>query len=257
MDTSGPVALAGSGEFLPVMAAVDEELLESRPRRVAVIPTAAALEGPSRLSYWLDLARRHYDALGAETVEVPVVDRHDADDPELAARIAGVGLVYLSGGNPHHLSSTLRATRVWEAVLEQWNGGAALAGCSAGAMALTSGAPPGLRPASASDAPAGAGPRLGPGDGLEDEGAGVPTGLGVVDTLAVIPHYDQMERWLPGVEGRFSAWKPPGTVLVGIEEDTALVQAPPGWVVRGRQGVWVLDPGPRRRFTAGQAVDLP
>ena len=70
-------------------------------------------------------------------VVVPVVDRISADDPELAGLVAGAGLVYLSGGNPPFLASTLRGTRVWAAIEDAWRAGAALAGCSAGAMALT------------------------------------------------------------------------------------------------------------------------
>ncbi len=230
------------------MEAVDQELLAGRPQRVAVIPTASALEGPDRLSYWLDLARRHYDKLGVQSVDVPVFDRTDADAPELAACIDEVGMVYLSGGNPHFLASTLRGTRVWHAVLAAWNGGAALAGCSAGAMALTSGAPPDLRPGAA-----------GPDDVPIDPAAGVANGLGVIDTLAVIPHYDQMERWRPGAGELWAQWKPAGTTLVGIDEETALVTTSAGWQVRGAQGVWVLDPGSRRRFVAGDTVlkDVP
>ncbi|HLX88221.1 MAG TPA: hypothetical protein VKR22_07185, partial [Acidimicrobiales bacterium] len=48
----GPVALAGSGEFLPVMEPVDRALLAGRPQRAAFLPTAAALEGDERTAYW-------------------------------------------------------------------------------------------------------------------------------------------------------------------------------------------------------------
>lgn len=40
--TAGPVALVGSGEFTPAMAAVDGLLLEGGPRRVVFLPTAPA-----------------------------------------------------------------------------------------------------------------------------------------------------------------------------------------------------------------------
>src|SRR5436309_2037118 len=54
----GPLALVGSGEYLPVMAEVEGPLIEGRPSRYVQIPTAAAPEGPRRLQYWLDLAAR-------------------------------------------------------------------------------------------------------------------------------------------------------------------------------------------------------
>ena len=107
----GPVALVGSGEFLAVMEPVDAGLLEGRPRRAVVLPTAAAREGDARMSYWLELGRTHYEAMGVEPVLLDVRTREDAEDPATAARIEGVGLVYLSGGDPHHLSETLARHR--------------------------------------------------------------------------------------------------------------------------------------------------
>jgi len=246
-SSPGPVALVGSGEFLPVMATVDAALLEGRPRRAAYLPTASAPEGDERFGYWAELGRTHFEAMGVEPVLVPVRTRVDAEDPALAALVAGAGLVYLSGGDPHHLAGTLRASAVWRAIVEAWGAGAALAGCSAGAMALTAGAPPDLAP--------GGRPRpVGddPGDGL-----------GLASGLAVIPHFDQMERWRPGAVEWFAGWQPPGTTLVGIDEDTALVHHGGRWQVQGRQAVWLLDgaggaeaPVQRRRFGPGQGPPL-
>ncbi len=248
MGTSaGPVALVGSGEFLEAMVPVDAGLLEGRPRRAAVLPTAASLEGDERVAWWLDLARRHYDGMGVETVPVPVLTRADADDPGLAGLVDEVGLVYLSGGDPHHLASTLRGSAVWGAVTAAWHAGAALAGCSAGAMALTSGAPPDLGPGG-TRRPASASADLGP--------ATDQSGLGVVGHLAVIPHFDLLERRRPGVAEWFASWQGPGTTLVGVEEETALVSTADRWRVEGRGAVWVFGGGGRRRFAAGAEVPL-
>jgi len=247
MDGSaGPVALVGSGEFLDVMAPVDAVLLQGRPDRVAVLPTAAGLEGDARVAWWLDLARRHYEAMGVEAVPVRVLGRADAEDPDLAALLEGVGLVYLSGGDPHHVASTLRGTKVWEAVTAAWRQGAALAGCSAGAMALTSGAPPDLGPG---------GSRRSPASGPDGDVVGV-RGLGLVRRLVVIPHFDLLERRRPGIVEWFRAWQPSGTTLVGVEEETALVGTAGGWRVLGRAAVWVFGPGAPERFIAGEEVPL-
>ena len=37
-----------------------------------------------------------------------------------SARVAGAGLVYLSGGNPLYLTETLRDSAVWHAIVEAW-----------------------------------------------------------------------------------------------------------------------------------------
>jgi cyanophycinase len=239
---AGPVALVGSGEFLAQMVAIDRALLAGRPPRAAYLPTAAALEGDERVGWWLELARTHYEAMGVEPVPVPVHNRGEADEPALAGLLDGVGLIYLSGGDPHHLADSLRGSLVWQAIVTAWHGGAALAGCSAGAMALTSGAPPDLGP--------GARRRSVPGGTAGD-------GLEIVGHLAVIPHFDLFERRGAGMVEWFAAWQPPATTLVGVEEDTALVSTATGWRVHGRGAVWVLGPTPKERFVDGQDVPLP
>src|SRR4051794_41537820 len=139
--TSGPLALVGSGEYLPVLEHVERQLLEGRPPRFVQLATAAAPEGPASLARWHELGRLSAERLGVQQVVIPVVDRISADDAELAALVEGAGLVYLSGGNPPFLAATLRETAVWRAIESAWQGGAALAGCSAGAMALTAHVP--------------------------------------------------------------------------------------------------------------------
>lgn len=247
MSTPGPVALAGSGEFLPVMKTIDHDLLLGRMPLAAIIPTAAALEGEGRLRYWLDLARTHFESMGVEAVPVPVVSRGDAQDPALAARLDDVGMVYLSGGDPHYLSATLRDSVVWSAVLRAWRSGAALAGCSAGAMALSAGAP--VLP--------GRGPRPPVAEGEQVPPAVVDcvaNGLEVVPGLAVIPHFDLMERWEGAMES-FRRWQPLGTLLVGIEEETVLVGDGSTWQVAGAGAVWVFDAGASpRRLGSGQEL---
>ena len=140
---------------------------------------------------------------------------------DLAALIHGAGLIYLSGGNPQFLARTLRGTRVWAAIEAAWRSGAALAGCSAGAIALTDWVPAVRAPA------------------REPE-----PGLGVLPWLRVLPHFDRMRSWAPELAARAAAGAPPGTTAIGIDEDTAIVDLTGGgrsWQVHGRQQAWVLN----------------
>jgi cyanophycinase len=229
----GPLALVGSGEYLPVMAGIEGMLIKGRPRRYVQIPTAAAPEGRQRLQYWLDLGAAQAERLGVDQVPVVVRDRDDAESEDLAALVYGAGLVYLSGGDPLYLARTLRGTRVWAAVEAAWRSGAALAGCSAGAIALTDCVP-------AVRAPAGEPDR----------------GLGVLPRLRVLPHFDKMTSWAPELITRATAG-PPGTTVIGIDEDTAIVDltgSGGSWQVHGRQQAWVLNGGPRRGFPAGTTM---
>jgi cyanophycinase len=230
---AGPIALVGSGEFLPVMEAVDAALLDGRPARAVFLPTAAAPEGAERVDYWLRLGTEHYRRLGVEPVPLGVLDRGDAEDPANAAAVARAGLVYLSGGNPGYLADTLRGTAVLEAILAAWRAGAALAGCSAGACALTAVAD-----------------NISTGDSRP--------GLAVVPELVVLPHFDRIERWAPGIVERRAAGLTSGQVLVGIDEETALVSGDRGWRVEGRRKVWIVDPdGGRTPHATGAVLPLP
>lgn len=215
---AGPLALVGSGEFLPPMRETDERLLAGRPRKVAVLPTAAAPEGARRVRYWIDLAVSHYTALDAETVPVMVSDHADALRAQQSDAFEDVGLVYLSGGSPSHLTESLRDTPTWDLILRAWRDGAALAGCSAGAMALAACWPP-IRAADWSEA---------------------QPGLGLVPSLAVIPHFDRVLRWRDGAIATLARGRDDDTLLVGIDENTAVVFEDGAWRVEGAGQAWLL-----------------
>lgn len=232
----GPIALVGSGEFLPVMREVDAELLAGRPQRAVFLPTAAAPEGEERIGYWIGLGTAHYRAMGVEPVPLRVLTREDADSPDLAAQVDGAGLVYLSGGNPAYLVQTLRDTAVWHAIHAAWEAGTALAGCSAGAIALSSVVP----------------------DPRSTEIGRIEPALGVVPHLAVIPHFDRFDRVLPRLASRIRSEAPADAVTLGIDEETAIVGGLEEWTVRGRQRVWVIQEDEERDgFRAGHVLATP
>lgn len=219
------------------MTDVEGMLLKGRPPRYVQLPTAAAQEGERSLRNWLDLGAAQAERLGAEQVPVLVKDRTDADAPELAALVDGAGLIYLSGGSPTYLAQTLRGTRVWDAIMANWQAGSALAGCSAGAMALTGWVP-----------------------AMRSLGREPDPGLGVLPHLRVLPHFDKMLGWVPDLLTRAMLRAPDGTTVLGIDEDTALVDMTGtgrDWQVYGRQQVWVLGDGGRRAFPAGARLATP
>jgi cyanophycinase len=240
----------GSGEYLPVLEFLERALIAGRPPRYAQLATAAAPEGPASLARWHALGADAAGRLGVEQVVVPVGNRDDADDPRNAGLVAGAGLIYLSGGSPTYLTETLRGTRVWAAIVDAWRNGAALAGCSAGAMALSAGFPGFRRPW-----------RSAP-------------GLGLVPVVRVIPHFDRFGGRLPDVALRGLARADADAPLVGIDEETALVgglddgpeargwQADPAgpgnaWQVLGKRSAWLLGSDGRQRVAPGESVVLP
>jgi cyanophycinase-like exopeptidase len=228
------MALVGSGEYLPVMTEVERDLITGRPPRFVQLATAAAPEGPESLAHWHELGRASAERLGVEQVVLPVVDRISADSAELAALVDGAGLIYLSGGSPPFLATTLRDTAVWRAIHAAWQDGAALAGCSAGAIALTDHVPDLRHP-------------------LRD----AEPGLAALPHIRVLPHYDQLARWVPDMLLKRIVETPPDITVVGIDEDTALVGGPVEWTVRGRQSVWVITPHGREEHPSGSTLRTP
>jgi len=215
--TRGPLVLCGSGEFTPAMADVDRGILAdigSRRVRVAIVPTAAGLEDTPKS--WIEMGTAHFADLGAEATGVQVLNRVDAEDPRHSAAIANADWIYFSGGKPGHLVETLSGTAFWSAVLARHRAGAVLAGSSAGAMMLGS---------QTFHFP----------DGLDETGlprrVAVREALGLLPGIFVAPHFDavHVDLWRSWAH----VW-PEGHRMLGIDEDTAIVERPDGWSVVGK-----------------------
>jgi len=233
-STPGPLALVGSGEYLPQMADLEGGLLAGRPPRYVQLATAAVPDGQATLERWHNLGIAQAQRLGVEPVIVPVNERRDAEDPKIAALIEGAGLIYLSGGHPGFLAETLRGTAVWAAIVEAWKGGSALAGCSAGAMAFSAWVP-----------------------SLRHPREGGTEGLGLLPHLRVIPHFDAFVSRIPDMMTRFLLPHDPDITVLGVDEETAIVGGPSEWVVKGRSSAWRLSESGREQLVSGTSVTTP
>lgn len=225
--TRGTLVLLGSGEFTPAMDDVDRALLATLPprARVAIVPTAAGLEDTP--PWWIDRGTAHFRALGADPFGVPVLDRTDASDPRSSEAIAGADWIYFSGGDPAHITSTLEGTPFWAAVLARHRAGAMLAGSSGGAMLM----------GEHTFAFSGRGP-----DGFPT-GIAIRRAMAVVRDVIVAPHFDIIpERLLR----EWASVIPAGQRMLGIDENTALVQNDGTWDVRGKGRVLLFKSGEDR-----------
>jgi cyanophycinase len=232
----GLVALVGSGEFTPALEPVDRALLEATGKHrplVAILPTASAPDGEEVFARWGRMGRDHFHALGAEVEVLAVRTREDATDAAIARVVSEADVVYLSGGKPDHLYDALLDTPLLEALRATWVRGGVLAGCSAGAMVL-------------------AGQRL-------TFGTRVPMpsrwglGFGFVPGAAVAPHYD---RWPETMMAPLVLLAPPGTVVLGIDEETALVGRDGSWQVHGPGRVTVWRARHRTRHHEGDVIRI-
>ncbi len=233
-QTPGPLALVGSGEYLPVMAEIEGSLLAGRPPKYVQIATAAVPDGPDVVAKWHRMGREQAERLGVECVIVDVATPEDANDPRLVELIDQPGLIYLSGGHPDFLADVLRGSAVWSRILSEWRAGAALAGCSAGAMVMAQRIP-----------------------SLRHPREGGTEGLGLTPHVRVIPHFDRFAARMPDVLDRFLLPNDDAITVVGIDEETALVGGPQEWTVQGRQSVWELTKQGRTQYMPGDTFTSP
>jgi cyanophycinase-like exopeptidase len=246
MGRIGALALVGSGEYLPVMQDLESALINSgisngKPNKFLQIPTAAGEESAERLKFWefrgADQARR----IGTVQEFLPIFKREDAFNDKYISLVKDAALIYFSGGDPGYLANSLSETPLWDEIKKNWLAGASLAGCSAGAMAFSSDVPNFFR--------------------MKEEG--IP-GLNVIPHIRPIPHYNKFFGWIPDSAAKIVMKAPDGTVIIGIDEDTALVTGldedtnlgENSWQVYGEGSVHILSGAPTARFKVGELVNL-
>ncbi len=236
--SAGRLMLCGSGEFTPAMNEIDRAILSgidvSKPR-VAIVPTAAGLEDTPR--GWTEMGMEHFRGLGAEGFPVMVLNRTDAHDARWSDAIASADWIYFSGGKPGYLVETLEGTPFWSAVLARHGSGAVLAGSSAGAMML------GTQTIVPEDLDENGVPRR----------VWLRKGLGLLPGIFIAPHFDAIpeDLWL----GWIDVW-PDGHRMLGIDEDTALIQEADGWSVRGKgRALTFRSPADRVVHETGSRLD--
>jgi hypothetical protein len=170
-----------------------------------------------------------------------VYSREDAFNSKYISRVKEAALIYFSGGDPGYLANSLRNTPLWAEIEKSWLAGASLAGCSAGAMAMSSDVPNFFR--------------------MKNEG--IP-GFNVIPNIRPIPHYNKFFGWIPDSAAKIVMKAPEGTLIIGIDEDTALVAgldegtslSQNTWQVYGEASVHILGGAPSARFEHGEIVKL-
>ncbi len=199
------------------------------------MPTASWPDGEEIFRGWAARGEAHFAALGAEVEPVLVRGAEDANDATAIAAIGEADLVYLSGGKPGHLLDALVEGGVGAALRAAHARGAVIAGCSAGAMVLA---------------------------GYQVRSVGrafvrLPVGwreaLGIVPGAVVIPHYDAFPEPLSAA---MALAAPADSLVLGIDEETALVGGDGVWQVHGRGRVTVWRGRHRQRVRVGESLPL-
>ncbi|CAB4694302.1 unannotated protein [freshwater metagenome] len=236
----GSLALVGSGEYLPAMTEFENSLVQDgvkngKEARYIQIPTAAGRESNQSLAYWKELGHKQASAIGVQADYLPIYTREDAFNQEFVEAIANSALMYMSGGDPHHLAQVLSDTPVWEAIVENWKTGGSLAGCSAGAMVLSAHIP-----------------------NFRLLKKTATSGLNLLPEIRVIPHFNKFFKWIPESAAKVLLHVPDNSILIGVDELTAIVKrsGDSDWVVIGEATVHVLKGLPDQQLHNGERITL-
>jgi cyanophycinase len=229
---AGPLALVGGDELNPGNESQDEVLVAAASGGPAFVLATAA--GRQRPDLAVRNARAWFKGLGLDVEELPAIRRSDVTSPKNAELARAGRLFYLVGGDPGLVPKTLADTPLWDAIVEVWREGAALAGSSAGAMAL------GEWTLIRDRRPGDARRRYRP-------------ALSIVPRIAVIPHFDRFgERW---VDGALAGAPGDDVVLVAVDERSATLWRNGVWQAFGPGGVTIITRSSRRRFASGEQIE--
>ena len=231
---AGRLALVGGDEFRPACVGMDRAILEATGKErpaVVVIPTAAAFERPELAA---GNGVRHFMALGADAGALMALNGDDANNPAIAAQVAGADLIYLTGGNPAHLLDTLRDSRLLDAIRAELERGAILAGSSAGAMVMGS---------------------------LMRFRGQWSEALGIADGIATLPHHERADAdaTLAELSSGSQGGPPDLRAVFGIDGASGVLgganglDGAGGWTALGPGGVTVYRDGAWTRYADGES----
>ena len=214
---------------------LDDAIAHGKAPTYIQIPTASGKESADRIAYWKTLGQTQAQRIGVKSIHLPIYTREDAFKQEHVDAINNSALMYMSGGDPHHLATTLIDTPVWSAIVSNWQSGASLAGCSAGAMVLSSQIP-----------------------NFRFTKSPPTQGLNLLPNVRVIPHFNKFFRWIPESAAKVLLHVPSDAILIGVDEMTAIVKRSGAehWLVVGDAKVQVLKGLPDQELHDGQMIDL-
>ena len=225
---AGQIALVGGDEFRRYCGDMDRDILAAagrNPARVVVLPTATANSAPVKAAYD---GVTHFTGLNGSAEPLMILDREQADSEEMVGRLAEADVIYFTGGNPNHLLETLQGSLLLAAITAALEGGAILAGSSAGAMVMGSVM---RRP----------------------RGEEWVTGLGIAEGICVFPHHERSNP--EEVAGQLADKLAGGLQIFGIDAQTGCLGKPGQWRVTGHGKVVVYRQDGWHVYQPGETID--
>lgn len=241
MANSGAVILFGGEGLRSEQESVWNRILTLIPAKspCMIVPSALAGKKIGIIEGRVKLVQETLAGFGVEAEPVMILRQEEADDPALVGILETAGCIILIGGEQRVLCDVLRGRQAWQAILERHQAGAALVASGGATVALGQG---GFAPVKPYPAEVGV---------LDYESF---PGLNVLPGKMLLPQFN----WLPEpVVQKIAAICPPDAVLVGIDDQAALIRDNQGWVVTGLGSVTIHVKGQADRVVeAGQKIPL-
>lgn len=215
--------LFGTGDWAPWADGVFTDL--TVPGRYAAVVAAGQVEnGSAAVEEYRAGAAARLDRVGIPSVQVPLLNRRDADRPEALECLDDAAFLYVLGGGPRETLASLRDSLFWRAFLDTR---LPYVGSSGGAMLL------GARcPTSPDD---------------------VRPGLALFPDVVIAAHWNELtEMW----RARF--FDIAGyDLLIGLDVNATLIGDGTDWQVRGPAAVHVRGSDGWRHYSDGAELTLP
>lgn len=224
---SQALALFGPGDFSDWSPEVFHAVSRGGPALVlsfGVVPM-----GEEFVPQLRKMATDHLDAVGIDYVAVLASASKELDQADHLSLLADAGFVYMQGGSASYIAGTLLASRFFAEAIRldvPW------VGTSGGTMAAGDHAP------DTSVSPVQFGP-----------------GLAMRPGVTFAAHWDTFPERFEGFREGYEKLTQ-DSVLVAIDEDTAVVDRGGEWTVFGTSAVHLRRSGAWQSFTAGQSLYL-
>lgn len=225
----GYLLLEGGAEFGGLMFEPDLNAIELAggfKSPICIIPTAAAPDNNHKRAGKNGV--RWFKSLGAKNVfTVDVIDTVSANDQSLAASIRTSRLIYLPGGFPRYLGDTLANSACWQAAVDAYQDGAVIAGSSAGAMVLCE-------------------------YYYDPSERKLMNGLNLIPNACVLPHHNTFgKNWVNPLMQLI-----PNATLIGIDEQTGILDKDKEWHVHGARKVVLYQTGQTQTYARGETFSF-
>ncbi|OGM25012.1 hypothetical protein A3D00_04190 [Candidatus Woesebacteria bacterium RIFCSPHIGHO2_02_FULL_38_9] len=218
---AGILALVGSGEFTDEVIDIDEFILsKTKNPKVAILATAAGRE--KAYQKWVEDGISHFKKLKTFAAGIDIKNSEDTNNPHIEKELDKFNIYYFSGGDPGYLLDTTKDSFAWKTIIKNYQNGAAIIGCSAGAMIM------GKKVwARVYD--------------YLNKGIMLPWEPGHnLAHYGIIPHFGEVKKDF--IEKKLEELLknlPKDSQVIGIEENTAYIKINNKWLIKGRGKVHI------------------